>query len=141
MSAKKFVLWILFLCFPITYAGWVYFGHEQRSISRLLNTGIIRDGANVELLYSSGFTRDNWHIFKVSRDGVRLENAYLRDPKDEFDAQEMGPVIEGINRHTIFDVNQKNAEFYDISQPAGHLVFLTVVKREKGDILVLMRVM
>ncbi|HRK16285.1 MAG TPA: hypothetical protein PK490_18535 [Prosthecobacter sp.] len=139
MNKKYYFL--LVLCAATIYIIWIFYGHEKRVLTRLFKTGIIKEKDKVELVYSSGITRDNWHIFKVFRSGVRVEGGYLFDPKNESDMQIIRRTIEDINSKANFGITINNSKFYGISEPGGYLVYLTVVEREEGDSIILMRVM
>lgn len=57
------LLVVVVLCVA-AWVAWVIQGHEGRTLARLLDTRAVSDTSHVKLLRSSGYLRENSHIFE-----------------------------------------------------------------------------
>lgn len=59
---------LISICVLAVVTGWVvsiFVRHEDRTLGRLVRSGVVADETHVELLHSTGYRRENTHVFRV----------------------------------------------------------------------------
>jgi hypothetical protein len=78
------------LTLVLGWAVWVAGRHEQRTLERLLNASAVASVDHIKLLHSTGYLRENTHVFECSaqaildesRGGIAFDTLNASDPAD-----------------------------------------------------------
>lgn len=66
----KRLFWLTPVLLISLFMARVYFGHESRTMTRLKNAGIVVNPEESQWVYSTGYLRENTHVFQTSRKNV-----------------------------------------------------------------------
>lgn len=85
--------WLLVgtLTLVLVWVSWVTSSHEQRTLERLLNAKAVASLAGIKFIHSTGYLRENIHIFECpaqaildeSHEGIAFDTVTTTDPNDE----------------------------------------------------------
>lgn len=93
---------------PLAFLGRCVLGHESRTIWRLVRSGLVASENGVRLLHSTGYRRENTHVYQVTKLAQELSPDNRLYPED----WEMKRAREHIEKHLSIAVNWSEAEFY-----------------------------
>ncbi|WP_395753691.1 hypothetical protein [Prosthecobacter sp.] len=120
---------VLALSVLCTLAGswwlWVVLGHEERTVGRLVDAGAVARVNHCRLLGSTGYMRENDHVFECALEDVRAANAGgmewgRMDLADEHDEQLFLRARRLMDRHVQPPVAWDQAEVW-YGDPQGLL--------------------
>lgn len=93
---------------PLAFVTRCVVGHESRTIGRLIRSGLVAHEKDVRLLHSTGYLRENTHIFQVSKLAQELSPEAM--PFSDDLALKMAR--EHLQKHLNSTVDWSQAEFY-----------------------------
>ena len=114
-------------------------GHESRTIDRLMQTGIISNSVGIKLIYSTGYTRENIHVFRVPTKSLNLNSAHLVDRQDQYQVGYIETARHHLEKYVKQAVDWDHAEVFEM-EGSGILAFITVIKEKSSDALVILHV-
>ena len=140
MAAKKrHVFWILIAVslLTATFMSWVVLGTPWRAVGRLVNEGVVTSRDSVELLYASGWLRENTYVYRCPK--TRLSMPVITGPlfsRINLDDLANAGVRENdvqplLTRYAANAIDWKTAKLYNGEGPVL-LTLITVVVPEKG---------
>lgn len=104
-------------------------GHDQRTLVRLTETGVLKYEQSAKLIYSSGYLRENTHVFVTSFESVNYGHFKLLDPKDSSQHVHIQFARRFVEEAARQQVDWKTATVY-ASEGAGILAIVYLVKME-----------
>jgi len=114
-------------------------GHRERNIQRLLETGVVKKGALVDLIYSTGYFRDSMHLFRVSQGLINIDESKILGVDDPLDKRLIEDARKFIESKARIIIGWDGAMIYETSG-AKILSVVTVVKTKKDGDYIVMRV-
>jgi hypothetical protein len=124
----------------VSFFGTYVFHSEERALDRLKQTGAVISVTGVKKLYSTGFLRENTHIFEVATSSLDLTRAYLYDSADDRDHHYIERACDDLRRYLKLSVDPESVNVYSHSSEKdgnGVLYELTVIKRPLGAALII----
>jgi hypothetical protein len=127
------------VAFFVTYV----FHTEDRALDRLKQTRAVISVAGVKKLYSTGFLRENTHIFEVATSSLDLTRAYLYDSTDAQEHHYIERACDDLREYLQLSVDPESVKVYSLSSEKdgdGLLYELTVIKKPLGATWIIHRV-
>ena len=127
------------IAFSVTYV----FHSEERVLDRLEQTGAVISLSGVKKLYSTGFLRENIHVFEATLASLDLTKAYLNDSEDPQDHHYIERACDDLREYLQLSVDPESVKVYSLSSEKdgdGLLYELTVIKKPLGAAWIIHRV-
>ena len=114
---KRYISWVITLLVIISIFAWTMYGHGLRLAYRLSHLHIVKQGADIEILYSSSRNREAYHIVRLKSDsliagtpdGIPLTKVNL-----EFSSSDkmLATVLKRVEDHVLHNTELLRFEWY-----------------------------